>query len=814
MAIKEKRLRSPSNRYGLTLPGLLIIILSISTDILGTKIAAQNDVTTKGNHTYQGLQPDQFFKKWFVLGPIPVSEEKTTPDQNKQKKVFEAEPPFRIQDLSPTKSSHQIGDKEYQWQLVASEDEILDLNQIYGETEFAEAYAWAEIYLSEQKNVVLGIGSDDGVRVWLNGQLIHQNQSARPVSKDQDLVPATFKKGKNQLLLKIQNERLDWGFCCRILGSETLPRKLFGAAGLGDLDTLEMLLSHGADINATTYGLTALHHAKIRGRDDTATFLREKGINAKIPMSSPETVVDALLKDIIKGDSPGAAVLIAQDGEILYQKGFGYANLENQIPITPQTKFRIGSMTKQFTASAILKLQEESLLKVTDRLSKFLPDYPRGDEVTIRHLLTHTSGIHNYTDYPEFAATVETYIEAEEMIELFKADKFDFAPGEKWSYSNSGYFLLGHIIEKVSGQSLKNYLKHHFFDPTGMKNTEVRNSKHPPQNEATGYSYTGGKPEKAVNWDMSRAGGAGNLYSTVQDLYRWNEAIFNNKLLNQNTLKSAFTPVKINDGSQGDAFGSQYGYGWMLMEKRGLKEIGHGGGLPGWMSYLTRYPQQNLTITILANASPAPNPVPSVLTDRIAEIYLWQQMKPMESFATEKTVNISDDYIGQYDYVGGIMTITREGGQLFAQLTGQPKVEIFPKSETEFFWKVVDAQITFVHNKEGEVTHVIHHQGGQTLKAPRLEQKSIVQINTAAYSDYVGEYDYGHNAILTVTKEGDRLLAQLTGQPKFEIFPRSETEFFWKVVNAQVTFVKNDKGKVSKIIHHQAGTEIQAPKIK
>ncbi|MAP88534.1 hypothetical protein CMK16_14410, partial [Candidatus Poribacteria bacterium] len=544
---QKKRLRSPSNRYGLTLPGLLIIILSISTDILGTKIAAQNDVTTKGNHTYQGLQLDQFFKKWFVLGPIPVSVEKTIPDQNKQKKVFEAEPPFRIQELSPTKSSHQIGDKEYQWQLVASEDETLDLNQIYGEMEFAEAYAWAEIHLSEQKNVVLGIGSDDGVRVWLNGQLIHQNQSARPVSKDQDLVPVTFKKGKNLLLLKIQNERLDWGFCCRILGSETLPRKLFGAAGLGDLDTLEMLLSHGADINATTYGLTALHHAKIRGRDDTATFLREKGINAKIPMPSPETVVDALLKDTIKGNSPGAAVLIAQDGEILYQKGFGYANLENQIPITPQTKFRIGSITKQFTASAILKLQEESLLKVTDRLSKFLPDYPRGDEVTIHHLLTHTSGIHNYTDYPEFASAVETYIEAEEMIQLFKTDKFDFNPGEKWAYSNSGYFLLGYIIEKVSGQSLENHLKHHFFDPTGMKNTEVHNSKHPPKNEATGYSYSyvAGKPEKAINWDMSRVGGAGNLYSTTQDLYHWNEAIFKSKLLNQNTLKSAFTPVKI-----------------------------------------------------------------------------------------------------------------------------------------------------------------------------------------------------------------------------------------------------------------------------
>ena len=814
MTIQEKQLYTPSSRHSLTFFGLLII-LTISTGIFGAKIAAQNDVVATENPVYRDPQPDQFFKKWLVLGPIPVSAEKTIPDQNKQKKVFEAEPPFRIQDLSPTKSSHQINDKEYQWQLVASEDEILDLNQIYGKTEFVEAYAWAEIYLSEPKNVLFGIGSDDGVRVWLNGQLIHQNQSDRPVSKDQDLVPATFKKGKNQLLLKIQNERWDWGFCCRILGSETLPRKLFGAAGLGDLDTLEMLLSYGADINATTYGLTALHYAKIRGRDDTATFLREKGINTKIPMPAPETVVDALFQGIIKGDSPGTAVLIAQNSEILYQKGFGYANLKNQIPITPQTKFRIGSITKQFTASAILKLQEENLLKVTDSLSKFLPDFPRGDEVTIHHLLTHTSGIHNYTNYPEFASAVETHIEAEEIIQLFKTDKLDFNPGEKWSYSNSGYFLLGHIVEKISGQSLKNYLKHHFFDPTDMKNTEVHDSKHPPKNEATGYSYVADKPEKAINWDMSRAGGAGNLYSTPQDLYHWNEAIFKDKLLNPNTLKSAFTPVKTNNGSQGDAFGSQYGYGWMLMEKRGLKEIGHGGGLPGWASYLTRYPQQNLTIAILANAyPPVPNLIPAVLADTIAEIYLWRQMKSMESFATDKTADISDDYIGQYDYVGGIMTITREGDQLFAQLTGQPKFEIFPKSETEFFWKVVDAQITFVRNKKGEIAHIIHHQGGQTLTAPKLEQKSVEQINTAAYSDYVGEYDYGHGAILTITREGGQLLAQMTGQPKFEIFPESETKFFWKVVNAQVTFVKNNKGNISKIIHHQAGAEIQAPKIK
>ena len=812
LTIEEKLPRASGGGRSFTFLGLVTILL-ISTGIFEVKIAAQ---TVKENPVYQGLQPDQFFTKWFVLGPITFSTEEITSDDKLRisSKQFEADPPFPITDLSSTKSTHHIGDQEYLWQSVVSENEILDLNQIYGKTEFAEAYAWTEIHLPEPKKVLLSIGSDDGIRIWLNGQLVHQNWSARPVLKDQDLVPVTFKKGENQLLLKIQNIRLDWGFCCRVLGPKSLPSKLVETAGLGDLDTLEMLLSHGANIDATSYGLTALHYAKIRGREQTVTFLRKRGADLKIQMPTQETVVDAFLEEIIKDNSPGVAVLIAQNGEILYQKGFGYANLENQIPITPQTKFRIGSITKQFVASTILKLQEDGLLKVTDHLSKFLPDYPRGDEVTLHHLLTHTSGIHNYTNRPEFSSVVETYTEAEKMIEFFKADRFDFDPGEKWSYSNSGYFLLGHIVEKVSGQSLGDYLKHYFFDPTGMKNTGVHNSKQTRNNEATGYSYTDGRPEKAINWDMSRAGGAGNLYSTTQDLYRWNEAVYNGKLLSPDALKLAFTPVRINDGSQGNALGGQYGYGWMLTKKRGLKEIGHSGGLPGWSAYLTRYPEQNLTITILANAlPPAPYLVPSTLADRIADIYLWQRMEPLESFATDQSVDISDDYLGQYDYTGGIMTITQERDQLFAQLTGQPRFEIFPKSETEFFWKVVDAQITFVRNNKGEVTHVIHHQDGQTLKAPKLIKKDVAQIDTAIYNAYVGKYDYGHGAILTVTKEGDRLLAQMTGQPKFEIFPRSETEFFWKIVNAQVTFVKNDKGQVSKIIHHQAGAEIQASKI-
>jgi hypothetical protein len=173
-----------------------------------------------------------------------------------------------------------------------------------------------------------------------------------------------------------------------------------------------------------------------------------------------------------------------------------------------------------------------------------------------------------------------------------------------------------------------------------------------------------------------------------------------------------------------------------------------------------------------------------------------------------------DAVVGRYDYGMGILTVTKEGDKVFAQLTSQPKFEIFPKSETEFFWKVVEAEVTFVKNDKGEVTKAIHKQGGQTINAPKLEEVKTAKVDTKVYDAYTGKYDYGQGkAIMTITREGERLFAQLTGQPKFEIFPKSETEFFWKAVNAQVTFVKDESGKVTKAIHEQSGQKFDAPRM-
>lgn len=776
----------------------------------------------------QTLKPDEFITNWLILGAIPVSNEGENPDEEAQKAAFDEN--FLADQggeagIQPKPGlTHKIGDAEYSWQAYHSESDIIDLSDSCSDKEFAVAYAWAEIDSPEATEAILGIGSDDAVKLWLNGELVHENWIGRPTSKDNDIVGVDLREEKNTVLLKILNMESDWGFACRVISPESLIDTIRLKVAEGDLDTIKMLISHGVDANAKDeIGLTALHAAKIHGRAEIVEFLLENGADPDIEMPSPETLMDAIFKDAAQGDSPGIAVLVAKDGKILYEKGFGYANVEDSVPITPETKFRIGSVTKQFTAAAILKLQEDGLLSVDDKLSKFIPDYPRGDEVTIHHLLTHTSGIHSFTSKPDFYDTVTEAIEPEAHIESFKNDKYDFDPGEKWSYNNSGYFLLGYLVENISEKSFDDYLKEQFFDPLGMKDTGIHRHDLELENEALGYSYQAGGFQRALDWDMSRAGGAGALYSTVGDLYRWNEGIFGGKVLGESTLKTAFTPVTLNSGEVANAMGAKYGYGWLMLETRGLQEIQHGGGLNGFNSQLVRYPEQNTTIAVLANCVPPPPPeagsvglISSAGAQAAAYFYLWEQMDAVGSFTEDLAVDKSvyDDYVGKYDYGSVILEVTREGDRLFAQMTGQPKYEIFPMSEAKFAWKVVDAQVTFARNEAGEVTHVIHNQSGGEIKASKMQDMEIDEVDPDVYEAYVGDYDYGGGAILTVTIEGDQLFAQMTAQPKFEIFPVSETKFTWNVVNAQIKFIKDDNDKVVKAIHYQGGMEIEATKIK
>ncbi|MEZ6121218.1 MAG: serine hydrolase [Pirellulaceae bacterium] len=564
--------------------------------------------------------------------------------------------------------------------------------------------------------------------------------------------------------------------------SQPAAARLVQAAVRGDRDLLVQMLDEGVDVNATHEGYTAWAAAKRSGYLELAEYLESRGAKTDIPLPSLNDFVDQRLASNFGETTPACAVLVARDGKIILQRVVGMADIEKSQPASEQTKFRIGSVTKQFTAAAVLKLQESGKLSVQDPLAKFLPDYPNGQNITLHHLLTHTSGIQSYTSKPDFMQTVTEPTSEEALIDSFKNDSPEFAPGERYSYCNSGYFLLGHIVGKVSGRSFEAYLSEQFFQPLGMTNTGIHATDKSLSHEATGYSIEDGRPVAAINWDMSRAGGAGAIYSTLEDLFKWNEAIFSGKVLSQASLDAAWKPTQLNDGTTSD-----YGYGWMVGRHRGLKTIEHSGGLQGFLSNLVRYPEQNVTIVAFTNVFPNGDlPAPNSVCERLGETLLWEQMESRTVRMVDATVDASSfpDYVGRYDYGSGvILEITLEDDQLHAQLTGQAKFPIYPQAQDQFFWKVVDAEVEFVRDEMGQVVSVIHTQNGHSQPHKRLPTLETIELTNEELDAFVGKYDYAA-AVMTVTREGNQLMAQISGQDAYPIYPKEKNTFVWKVVEA------------------------------
>ena len=349
------------------------------------------------------------------------------------------------------------------------------------------------------------------------------------------------------------------------------------------------------------------------------------------PSLTPEARIDSVFADYTTGRTPGAAVLVAKDHEIVFQRCYGFADIGHRVPVKPGTRFRIGSISKQFTAAAILTLEEQGLLTTLDPLSKYIPDYPRGDEITLDHLLTHTSGIPDYTHKDGFWIRSKIPIEADSLIAQFKWDSLEFAPGESWQYSNSNYFLLGEIIGRVSGTTYADYLAKTFFAPLGMKDTGVHDIFEVYDDAASGYEYAAGKMYNAELRHDSHFGGAGSLYATALDLYIWTEAIFTGEVLSEESRAKAMTPVKWGDGEDLTDGGFRYGCGWGLLTYRGVEVVCHGGGFNGWDSWLARYPAHDLTIVVLTNSNLYPERLASrKAAHRISEIYLADHMSGPE----------------------------------------------------------------------------------------------------------------------------------------------------------------------------------------
>jgi hypothetical protein len=265
-----------------------------------------------------------------------------------------------------------------------------------------------------------------------------------------------------------------------------------------------------------------------------------------------------------------------------------------------------------------------------------------------------------------------------------------------------------------------------------------------------------------------------------------------------------------------DVDGWKYGYGLMLVDVKSLPAIGHGGGLNGWSSDLLRVTEQNCTVVVLTNALPPPDRLsPGAISRALAEKLLAEEIKKLPRPMEDETIDPKTfvDYVGRFDYQGAIMTFSAEGDALHAQLTDQPKLRIYPKAKDEFFWKVVEAEVAFVRDAEGKIIAVRHTQGGSSFKAKKLPEDKV-KLTAEQVEPLVGNYEYGPKAIMKITRDGTQLFAQLTGQPKYPVFPLSETEFEWRVVAAKIEFIKDEEGKVAKAVHRRNGAEINAPKTK
>ena len=420
--------------------------------------------------------------------------------------------------------------------------------------------------------------------------------------------------------------------------------------------------------------------------------------------------VDEYLEALVARNRFSGSILVAQDGEPVAIKGYGLANREHGVPNTPQTKFRLGSVTKQFTAMAILILQEQNKLHVYDRISKLLPECPsHWEPVTIHHLLTHTSGIPEHAHKIDWTTAGRSPHTVDQIIELFRDQPLVFEPGEQYRYSNSGYALLGKIIEQISGVTYETFLDKHIFEPLGMVNTGYDSHDRVIVHRATGYDLRDDEFAISQYIDMSIPYAAGALYSTVEDLLLWDQALYANNLVSTESLETMFmiNPLITN-----------YGYGMEAGEQFGRRWFGHGGSIWGFLSHFIRYPEDKLCIAVLSNLT---STKPVEISRTLAAIVFNESYDiPVVPTPAKVEPSLLRSYEGTYQFAPEItLTIQVDDDRLIGTTKGGARRTFHPQSETQFFHRSTDDKISFYTDQAGNVTHLILNQQKVEVRADR-----------------------------------------------------------------------------------------------
>ena len=527
------------------------------------------------------------------------------------------------------------------------------------------------------------------------------------------------------------------------------------------------------------------------------------------------------------------SALVAENGKVIYKGGFGLANMEWNIPNTPDTKFRLGSITKQFTATLTMQLVEQGKIKLDAKISDYLPDYRKdiGEKVTIHQLLTHTSGIPSYTGQPGFVENVSRNpYKVDDFVKKYASGDLEFEPGSKYSYNNSGYFLLGAIIEHVTGKPYEQVLKENIFDPLGMKNTGYDHHDTIIPKRATGYSKTPDGYTNAGYLDMSIPYAAGSIYSTVEDLYLWDQALYTDKLVSAQSKALMYKP-----------FLQDYAYGWVVQnasfkqDGKDVPVIRHGGGINGFTTTIVRFPQEKNLIVLLDNTGtgyldrlsdsiakilynqPYEQPkisIVPVLAKTIAEkgiaagVTQYRDLKAKES----ATYDFSEAELNQLGY--GLLRTGkhREAIEIF-----KLNVEAYPQGFNTYD-SLGDAYVAINERELAKQNYKksleLNPNNTNAAAALKTLDTSTITVDPKILDAYVGEYEVGPGFVLRVFREGDKFMTQATGQPAFEIFPESETVFYPRAFPAKLTFIKDADGTVNAIRIDQAGRVTNGKRIK
>jgi CubicO group peptidase (beta-lactamase class C family) len=485
--------------------------------------------------------------------------------------------------------------------------------------------------------------------------------------------------------------------------------------------------------------------------------------------------------------------------------------------VNGDTIFEIGSITKVFTSLLLQDMANHGELQLDDPITNFLPasvtvPSRNGRQITLRSLATHTSGLPRLPENLSPTNEDNPYADytVDQMYAFLSSYKLTRNVGAKSEYSNFGMGLLGHILALKAGTNYEALVVNRICSPLKMDSTRITLIPQLQAHYAPGHNEAGAR---VGNWDLPTLAGAGALRSSANDLLKLLVAEMG---LAPSALSNAMQKTETPQKSSG--FLSEIGLGWQI----DTDVIWHNGGTGGYRSYMGFKKDKSLGVVVLANSA---NDV-----DDIGQ-YLLGDRDDVDATPKRRVAKIDysvyDRYAGKYQCSWSpesFFIITRESDRLMAKLADQPTIEVFPESETDFFYTVVDAQLTFVTNKTGTVTHLMLHQNGADLKAEKVSKDSplpikprtVAKIDYGVYDRYVGKYEcsWSPDSFFIVTREGNKLMAKLADQPAFEVFPESKTEFFYKVVDAQLTFVANETGTVTHLMLHQNGANLKADKMK